>query len=231
MTDFNIGSSGPFGLLGWGGFGNSAAPGRSPGPWRTGYEFPTVDAPGIPGENRLPSGGGRSTSWWDRLGDVISSPAARAIATYAGGLYANSQRLKQLQAANEVAAAGVIPPWLITGAAGAAGSLITAGAGALSDYLGGGSMANEMVVSSTPGVFAGGPLDVFRTGFYRASGRGYSPIRLLPVQTPSGGISYWRHVGRPIAFSGDRGLSRRLAKVARQLGGATRARPKSRRRR
>lgn len=109
--------------------------------------------------------------------------------------------------------------------AGAAGSMIP-------DLLGGmfGGGGGTMT-SSTPGVFAGGPLDVFRPDFYTAGKQRYIPRRLIAVNTPNGGISYWRHVGQPIAFSGDRGLARRIAKVARKLGGGcATSRRKSRRR-
>lgn len=107
---------------------------------------------------------------------------------------------------------------------------IVASGGLLGSLLPGGPPSGVMT-SSTPGVFAGGPLDAFRPDFYRAGAQSYRARKLIPVQSPSGELSYWRHVGRPVAFSGDQGHCRRLAKVARKLGGGARCGSTKRRRR
>jgi hypothetical protein len=109
-------------------------------------------------------------------------------------------------------------------------SVLANGAGGLLGSLLGGSPSGVMT-SSTPGIFSGGPLDAFRPDFYVSGGSSVRARRLIPVQSPRGEISYWRHVGRPVAFSGDQGHCRRLAKVARKLGGGARCGGTKRRRR
>jgi hypothetical protein len=112
----------------------------------------------------------------------------------------------------------------------AAPYILGAGGAMLPDLLGG-LAPSGVEVSATPGVFAGGPLDAFRTSFYTAGQTRYNARRLIPVQAPNGTLHFWRHVGTPVVFSGDLALRKRLTKVGRRLGAGACARKSVRRRR
>ena len=64
------------------------------------------------------------------------------------------------------------------------------------------------------------------TAFFNPVGaRAQSPRSLIMVPNPSTGKpTFFRHAGRPIMFSGDRALCKRVEKIARRAG-----RPRSRR--
>ena len=79
---------------------------------------------------------------------------------------------------------------------------------------------SSMALPTLPGGAPVGGMSLARGGdaLFRVSATGRAtPRKLVMSLTPAGNPTYWRHVGAPIAFSGDRNLCRKLKKVGRQL--------------
>lgn len=78
----------------------------------------------------------------------------------------------------------------------------------------------SMALPTLPGGAPVGGMSLARGGdaLFQVSAAGRAtPRKLVMSLTPAGNPTYWRHVGKPIAFSGDRGLCKRMKKVGRQL--------------
>lgn len=124
-------------------------------------------------------GGGSSVDWGGILGGI-----GGAI----GGILADRRRARQPLTAMPFVAGplGRAAPWLLGGGLGSI----------LPDIFGGGE--GGVIQPSTPGVFAGGPLDVFRPDFFMAGRSTIRAKRLIAVNNPvTGNIHYWGHLGQP----------------------------------
>lgn len=127
-------------------------------------------------------GGGSAVDWGGIIGGI-----GGAI----GGILADRRRARQPLTAMPFVGGAVGPilgraaPWLVGGGLGSM----------LPDIFGGDA---GVITPSTPGVFAGGPLDVFRPDFFVSARSSIRARRLIPVSNPvTGNIHYWGHLGQP----------------------------------
>lgn len=95
--------------------------------------------------------------------------------------------------------------------------LIGAGSSVLGGMLGGGGGAG-IIQSSTPGIFAGGPMDYFRPDFYTATRGGYRAKPVVAVSGPSGQMTFYRNAGQFLIGTNDGAIRKRIDKSIRRLG-------------
>lgn len=159
-----------------------------------------------------------SNDWAGILGTIGNTVA---------GIYSTKAQTKQLKQLNRLLGGGgalaSLSPTMFAPAtvpAASAGGLGGAAAGALGGLLGGMLGLDRPITDVLPGGLEESGTGLFGPDLFRPTARG-ARQRMIDAPHPvTGERVYWRPVGRPVMFAGDRTLLLRTRKVVRKLSGA-----------